>query len=91
MTLRDADHHIAKLPKAERESLEWQAAMAALIMVAESGGPTMMARMGVMMALNRHVVREFKSDRKEATVAPNLNSVWGTITPSGRPLNRPRP
>jgi hypothetical protein len=33
--------------------------------VAESGiGPTMMARIGVMKALNRHRVREF-TDRKE--------------------------
>lgn len=65
VTLEDAGHYIAKLPKAEHQAPEWQAAMAALILVAESGGPTMMARMGVMMALNRHVVREFKSGRKE--------------------------
>ena len=29
------------------------------------GGPTMMARIGVMKALNRHVVREFNPDRKD--------------------------
>ena len=40
--------------------------MEALILVVESnGGPTMLARIGVMQALNRHVVREFNPDRKE--------------------------
>ncbi|WP_349642759.1 hypothetical protein [Bradyrhizobium lablabi] len=34
--------------------------MAALMLVAR-GGPTMMARIGVMRALNRHVEREFTS------------------------------
>ena len=38
--------------------------MKALILVAERGGPTMLARIGVMQALNRHEVREFTSDRK---------------------------
>ena len=42
-----------------------QAAMEALILVAESGGPTMFARIGVMRALNRHVERVFNPDRKE--------------------------
>jgi hypothetical protein len=42
---------IIKLPKAEHEAAEWQAAMEALL-VATSGGPTMFARIGVR-ALNR--------------------------------------
>ena len=42
-----------------------QAAMEALILVAESGGPTMFARIGVKRALNRHVERVFNPDRKE--------------------------
>jgi hypothetical protein len=33
--------------------------MEALILVAESNGPTMFARIGVMQALNRHVERVF--------------------------------
>jgi hypothetical protein len=44
---------------------EWQAAMGALILVAESGGPTMLARVGVMRALNQHVERVFNPDRKD--------------------------
>jgi len=37
----------------------------ALILVAESGGPTMFARIGVMRALNRHAERVFNSNRKD--------------------------
>jgi hypothetical protein len=64
LTLRDAANHITKLPKAEHSAPEWQAAMEALILVAETGGPTMLARIGVMRALNRHVERVFDPDRK---------------------------
>lgn len=41
--------------KAEHMEPERQAAMEALILAAENGGPTMMARIGVMRVLNRHV------------------------------------
>src|SRR6202022_384861 len=64
VTLHDAGNYITKLPKAEHEAPEWQAAMEALILVATHGGPTMLARIGVMQALNRHHVREFNLDRK---------------------------
>ena len=53
-----------ELPKAEHDAPEWQAAMEALILVAESGGPTMLARIGVMRALNRRVERVFNPDLK---------------------------
>jgi len=65
VTLEDAGNYVTKLPKAEHSAPEWQAAMQALILVATRDGPTMLARIGVMKALNRHVVREFSSDRKE--------------------------
>jgi hypothetical protein len=39
--------------------------MEALIVVAETGGPTMLARIGVMRALNRGHVREFNPSRKD--------------------------
>jgi hypothetical protein len=48
VTLEDAGHYITKLPKAEHEAPEWQAATEALILVATKGGPTMLARIGVM-------------------------------------------
>lgn len=44
---------------------EWQAAMEALILIADSDGPTMFARIGVMRALNRHVERVFNPARKD--------------------------
>jgi hypothetical protein len=59
VTLKDAGDFITQLPKDEHETAEWQDAMEALILVAESGGPTMFARIGVMQALNRNAVREF--------------------------------
>jgi hypothetical protein len=65
VTLRDAAEYITKLSKAEHAADEWQAAMEALLLVAEHGGPTMFARIGVMRGLNRHVEREFNPDRKD--------------------------
>jgi hypothetical protein len=44
---------------------EWQAAMQALILVATKGGPAMLARIGIMQALNRHIERVFDPPRKD--------------------------
>ena len=52
LTLRDAATCITKLPKAEHDAEEWQTAMEVLLLVAEHDGPEMMARIGVMKALN---------------------------------------
>ena len=38
ITLQDAGNYITKLPNAEHEAPEWQAAMEALILVAETDG-----------------------------------------------------
>jgi hypothetical protein len=65
VTLLDAGSYITKLPKAEHDADEWQAAMEVLLLVVELGGPTMFARIGVMRALNRHVERVFNPDRKD--------------------------
>jgi hypothetical protein len=65
VTLRDAAEYITKLPKAEHDAPEWQAAMEALLLVVELGGPTMFARIGIVRALNRHVERVFNPDRKD--------------------------
>jgi hypothetical protein len=40
--------------------------MECLILVAERNGPTMLARIGIMRALNRRVERMFNPDRKDA-------------------------
>ena len=65
VTLKDAATYIMKLSKAEHTAPDWQAAMEALILVADLGGPTMFARIGVMRALNRHTERVFNPDRKD--------------------------
>jgi hypothetical protein len=65
VTLRDAGDYVAELPEAEHMTAEWQAAMLALMLVVELNGPTMMARIGIMRALNRNVEREFDSSRKD--------------------------
>jgi hypothetical protein len=65
VTLRDAANYIQKLPKAEQDLDEWQAAVEALLLVVELDGPTMMARIGMMRALNRNVERVFNPSRKD--------------------------
>jgi hypothetical protein len=65
VTLEDAARYIQKLPKAEQQLEEWQTAVEVLLLVAEHGGPTMMARIDVMRALNRKVERVFNPDRKD--------------------------
>lgn len=65
VTLHDAALYITKLAKAEHDTAEWQAAMQALLLAAEHNGPTMLARIGVMRALNRHVERVFDPSRKD--------------------------
>jgi hypothetical protein len=63
--LEDAAKYIQKLPKAEQQIEEWQAAVEALLLVVDNNGPAMFARIGFMRALNRNVVREFNPDRKD--------------------------
>jgi hypothetical protein len=53
VVLRDAANYITALPPKEAALPEWQAAIEALILVVELGGPTMFARIGIMRALNR--------------------------------------
>jgi hypothetical protein len=65
VTLLDAGEYITALPKKEHSAPEWQAAMQALLLVVERGGPTMFARIGIMRALNRHYVPEFTPEGKE--------------------------
>jgi len=64
LTLKDAADYVTKLPKKESDLPEWLAAIEAL-MLCSRGGHTMMARIGVMKALNRHVERVFNPGRKD--------------------------
>jgi hypothetical protein len=63
VTLHDAARYITALPDEESSAAEWQAAIEAL-MLCSRGGPTMMVRIGIMRALNRGHVREFKESGK---------------------------
>ena len=68
VTLKDAAAYIMKLPKAERDLPEWQAATEALLMAAEDRGPLMHACIGVLRALNRDI---------ERTLTDRNDSHWG--------------
>jgi hypothetical protein len=65
VTLLDAAKYVTALPKKEHSAPKWQAAMEALILVAEGGGPTMFARIGAMRALNRHYTPEINPKGRE--------------------------
>lgn len=65
-TLRDAALFVTVLPKAEHDAPEWQAAMEALLLVAERDGPTMFARIGMMRALHRHRTKDAPAPRLKA-------------------------
>jgi hypothetical protein len=62
LTLKDAADYITKLPKKESDLPEWQTAIEVL-MLCSRGGHAMMARIGVMKALNRNVERVFNPER----------------------------
>jgi hypothetical protein len=65
VTPRDVADYIMKLPKAEQDLEEWQAAVEALLLVVELYGPTMMVRIGTVRALNCDVERVFDTSRKD--------------------------
>ena len=60
VTLRNAADYITSLPKKESDLPGWQTAIEALMLVS-----TLMERIAVMKALNRHVERVFNLDRKD--------------------------
>lgn len=64
LTLKDAADYITKLPKKESGLPEWQTVIEVL-MLRSRGGHVMLARTGVMKALNRHVERVLNPDHKE--------------------------
>jgi hypothetical protein len=50
VTPRDAGEYIAEPPAKIHDAPEWRAAMGALLLVVERGGPTMLARIGLICA-----------------------------------------
>jgi hypothetical protein len=74
VTLEDAV--ITKLSKAEHEAPEWRAAAEALLLVATKGGPTMLARVGVMRALT--ATSGACSNRRAKSIIGNVASSRAT-------------
>jgi hypothetical protein len=70
VTLLDAANYATKLPKKEADTAEWQAAIESLMLVADLGGPTMFACIGVMRALNRNVERKYDDPLHWKTDSP---------------------
>ena len=60
-TLREAADYITTLSEEESDLAHWQIAIEALKLVARSG-PTMLARIAFMKALNHNVVLRFNPD-----------------------------
>lgn len=67
VTLLDAGDYIAGLSPAAQQRTEWQAAAEALLLVAERDGPTMLARIGTMRALNACAPRPAPQPRQAKT------------------------
>ncbi len=65
-TLRDAGQFIASLPKRTHDSPAWEAAIEALMLVVEHGGPTMMPRIAIMQALHAGKAKPPSPPRKKA-------------------------
>jgi hypothetical protein len=63
-TLGDAADYITGLPKQQSDMAQWKVAVEALILAARSG-PTLLAQIAFMKALNRNVVLVFNPDAKK--------------------------
>ena len=69
--LRPSVHYVTEGPiprnttGSEISAVPWQAAIEALLLVVELNGPTMIARIGLLRALNLNVQREFDTSRKD--------------------------
>ena len=82
VTLRDAATTIStKLPKAEHDAPKWRTATEALTLVAEHGGSTMMARIGVMRSVPVSAT-ELTSDPHKP--GPSAHSVGREVGRIGR-------
>lgn len=64
--MRDAAFYILSLPKAEQELPHWQAAAEALTLVAELNGDLLLARVGMLKAMNHGRPEPGKEPRRKA-------------------------
>lgn len=60
--------YITGLPKAAHDATEWQTAME-MLLVAEHDGPTMMARIAMMQALQRNSAKATSAPRRKRAKA----------------------
>jgi hypothetical protein len=65
-SLRDAGEFVQSLPKATQDRPEWQVAVGALLLVVECNGDPMLARIGIMRALNAGKSTEPPAARSKA-------------------------
>jgi hypothetical protein len=72
VTLYEATTYVTGLPPLVANQPHWQAAIRALMLVAETGGPTMMARIGVMRALAHGKPEPTTAPRRKRTKAFRL-------------------
>jgi hypothetical protein len=78
VTPRDAALYITKLPKAEHDADERQAAMEALLLVAERNGPTMLARIRMMRDRQPSYIGAFKHLKATCDEARFDSLAWKT-------------
>jgi hypothetical protein len=64
-TLKDAAQYVLALPAVEQQVASWQVATEVLKMVAETGAPTMMARIAVMKALHHRAPEAAQMPRRK--------------------------
>ena len=64
VTLRDGADYITCMPKSESDPPEWQTAIEVVLLCSRVSDP-MLARIGVMKALNCHVERVSNPERKD--------------------------
>jgi len=65
VTLLDAGYYIQSLSKAKQQQEAWQVATEALLVVVNQNGPTMFARIGMMLALYPPGKPVFNPDAKQ--------------------------
>jgi hypothetical protein len=67
-----------KLAKGRTETRQGKTAVEVLNMAAENRGPLVHALIGMLPALNRHIVRTFNPDRKDTH--------WGSASSGEKPM-----
>jgi hypothetical protein len=72
VTLEDAATYVQKLPPAEQQLQEWQAAVEAMLVVFEHTGPTMFSRIAVVAACQR-----WNSEKGEMFTFPHKRRIDG--------------